>query len=136
MKLKKLLSIHNVNTYVSINKTKEPKKIKEVYKDSSYPIIEDREIETVSLHTFYDHNDLINVYMYIKIRQEITMQYKDLLCKDIECRKCPFYDYDCPNSQKKTLLEILKVLKINSYAKARLYDELCKEYNEDEEEEI
>lgn len=64
------------------------------------------------------------------------MQYKDLVCKDIPCMKCPFYDYDCPNSQKSTLLEILKALKINSYARTRLYDELCKEYNEDEEEEI
>lgn len=68
MKLQELLEIHNINTYVSINKTKDPKKIKEVYKDASYPIIEDRTIETVALHTFYDHNDLINVYMYIKIK--------------------------------------------------------------------
>ena len=67
MKLKELLSLHSVNTYVSINKDKEPKKIKEVYKSSIYLMIEDRTVETVSLHTFYDHNDLINVYMYIKI---------------------------------------------------------------------
>lgn len=67
MKLKQLLKLHSVNTYVSINKNKEPKKIKEVYKSSIYPMIEDRTIETVALHTFYDHNDLINVYMYIKV---------------------------------------------------------------------
>lgn len=67
MKLKELLSLHSVNTYVSINKDKEPKKIKEIYKSSIYPMIEDRTVETVSLHTFHDYNDLINVYMYIKI---------------------------------------------------------------------
>ena len=60
------------------------------------------------------------------------MQYKDLVCKDIPCSHCPFYDYECPNSQKSTLLEILNALKINSYARARLYEKLCKEYNEDE----
>lgn len=67
MKLQELLSLHSVNTYVSINKDTEPKKIKEVYKSSIYPMIEDRTVETVSLHPFYDHNDLVNVYMYIKI---------------------------------------------------------------------
>lgn len=49
------------------------------------------------------------------------------LCKDIECKDCPLYDYECPHKPECTLLEILNMLKINSYTKERLYDKLCEE---------
>lgn len=61
------------------------------------------------------------------------MLYSEVLCKDIKCEKCPFYNYECPRKPNCTLLEILIMLKINSYTKARLGDELDKEYKEDDE---
>lgn len=62
------------------------------------------------------------------------MLYSETLCKDMSCEKCPLYDYECPRKPNCTLLEILNMLKINSYARARLEVELDKECRDDDEE--